>query len=107
MSSGEMARYSMTKTMNLSLAKSLSKLTKGTNVTVNTIAGFDFNRRSRGYDTKNVSKQYNSERNGSLTLCEESQIRFLRFSALSARKKSKDLQRIYPVLLHLLSPAPH
>ena len=37
MPSGEMAQYSMTKTMNLSLAKSLSKLTKGTNVTVNTI----------------------------------------------------------------------
>ena len=37
MPSGEMPQYSMTKTMNLSLAKSLSKLTKGTNVTVNTI----------------------------------------------------------------------
>ncbi|WP_137596709.1 SDR family NAD(P)-dependent oxidoreductase [Paucilactobacillus kaifaensis] len=37
MPSGEMAQYSMTKTMNLSLAKSLSKLTKGTNVTVNTV----------------------------------------------------------------------
>lgn len=37
MPSGEMAQYSMTKTMNLSLAKSLSKLTKGTQVTVNTI----------------------------------------------------------------------
>ncbi|MBU5360464.1 SDR family oxidoreductase [Enterococcus raffinosus] len=37
MPSGEMPQYSLTKTMNLSLAKSLSKLTKGTNVTVNTI----------------------------------------------------------------------
>lgn len=37
MPSGEMAQYSMTKSMNLSLAKSLSKLTKGTKVTVNTI----------------------------------------------------------------------
>ncbi|WP_207872088.1 3-oxoacyl-[acyl-carrier protein] reductase [Enterococcus sp. DIV2402] len=37
MPSGEMAQYSMTKTMNLSLAKSLSRLTKQTNVTVNTI----------------------------------------------------------------------
>ena len=37
MPSGEMAQYSMTKTMNLSLAKSLSALTKGSNVTVNTI----------------------------------------------------------------------
>ncbi|MGC6768633.1 SDR family NAD(P)-dependent oxidoreductase [Enterococcus sp. LJL51] len=37
MPSGEMAQYSMTKTMNLSLAKSLSKLTVGTHVTVNTI----------------------------------------------------------------------
>ena len=37
MPSGEMPQYSMTKTMNLSLAKSLSKLTKGTNVTINTI----------------------------------------------------------------------
>lgn len=37
MPSGEMPQYSMTKTMNLSLAKSLSKLTKGTNVTVNTV----------------------------------------------------------------------
>lgn len=37
MPSGEMPQYSMTKTMNLSLAKSLSKLTKGTKVTVNTI----------------------------------------------------------------------
>jgi 3-oxoacyl-[acyl-carrier protein] reductase len=37
MPSGEMPQYSMTKTMNLSLAKSLSKLTKGTQVTVNTI----------------------------------------------------------------------
>lgn len=37
MPSGQMAQYSMTKTMNLSLAKSLAKLTKGTNVTVNTI----------------------------------------------------------------------
>lgn len=37
MPSGEMPQYSMTKTMNLSLAKSLSKLTKGTHVTVNTV----------------------------------------------------------------------
>lgn len=37
MPSGEMPQYSMTKTMNLSLAKSLSKLTRGTQVTVNTI----------------------------------------------------------------------
>ncbi|MFD2307683.1 SDR family NAD(P)-dependent oxidoreductase [Enterococcus termitis] len=37
MPSGEMPQYSMTKTMQLSLAKSLSKLTKGTLVTVNTI----------------------------------------------------------------------
>lgn len=37
MPSGEMPQYSMTKTMNLSLAKSLSKLTKATHVTVNTI----------------------------------------------------------------------
>lgn len=37
MPSGQMPQYSMTKTMNLSLAKSLSKLTKGTNVTVNTV----------------------------------------------------------------------
>ena len=37
MPSGEMPQYSMTKTMNLSLAKSLSKLTAGTQVTVNTI----------------------------------------------------------------------
>ena len=37
MPSGEMPQYSMTKTMNLSLAKNLSKLTKGTNVTVNTV----------------------------------------------------------------------
>lgn len=37
MPSGEMPQYSMTKTMNLSLAKSLSKLTAGTHVTVNTI----------------------------------------------------------------------
>ncbi|MCF6515451.1 SDR family NAD(P)-dependent oxidoreductase [Lactobacillus sp. S2-2] len=37
MPSGEMPQYSMTKSMNLSLAKSLSKLTKGTQVTVNTI----------------------------------------------------------------------
>lgn len=37
MPSGQMPQYSMTKTMNLSLAKSLSKLTKGTAVTVNTI----------------------------------------------------------------------
>lgn len=35
--SGQMPQYSMTKTINLSLAKSLSKLTKGTNVTVNTV----------------------------------------------------------------------
>lgn len=37
MPSGEMPQYSLTKTMNLSLAKSLSKLTIGTHVTVNTI----------------------------------------------------------------------
>lgn len=37
MPSGEMPQYSLTKTMNFSLAKSLSKLTKGTHVTVNTI----------------------------------------------------------------------
>lgn len=37
MPSGEMPQYSMTKTMNLSLAKSMSKSTKGTNVTVNTV----------------------------------------------------------------------
>lgn len=37
MPSGEMPQYSLTKTMNLSLAKSLSKLTKATHVTVNTI----------------------------------------------------------------------
>lgn len=37
MPSGEMPQYSMTKTMNLSLAKSLSKLTVGSHVTVNTI----------------------------------------------------------------------
>lgn len=37
MPSGEMPQYSLTKTMNLSLAKSLSKLTKATNVTVNTV----------------------------------------------------------------------
>lgn len=37
MPSGEMPQYSMTKSMNLSLAKSLSKLTKATHVTVNTI----------------------------------------------------------------------
>lgn len=37
MPSGEMPQYSMTKTMNLSLAKSLSKLTRGTQVTVNTV----------------------------------------------------------------------
>lgn len=37
MPSGEMPQYSLTKTMNLSLAKSLSKLTVGTHVTVNTI----------------------------------------------------------------------
>ncbi|PWG00373.1 SDR family NAD(P)-dependent oxidoreductase [Levilactobacillus bambusae] len=37
MPSGEMPQYSMTKSMNLSLAKSLSKLTVGTNVTVNTV----------------------------------------------------------------------
>lgn len=37
MPSGEMPQYSMTKSMNLSLAKSLSKLTVATHVTVNTI----------------------------------------------------------------------
>ncbi|MDR2930352.1 MAG: SDR family oxidoreductase [Propionibacteriaceae bacterium] len=37
MPSGQMPQYSMTKTMNLSLAKSLSKLTRGTSVTVNTV----------------------------------------------------------------------
>lgn len=37
MPSGEMPQYSLTKTMNLSLAKSLSKLTVGTHATVNTI----------------------------------------------------------------------
>ncbi len=37
MPSGEMPQYSLTKTMNLSLAKSLSKLTVGTHITVNTI----------------------------------------------------------------------
>ena len=37
MPSGEMPQYSMTKSMNLSLAKSLSKLTVGTKVTVNTV----------------------------------------------------------------------
>lgn len=37
MPSGEMPQYSMTKTMNLSLAKSMSKLTVATHVTVNTI----------------------------------------------------------------------
>ena len=37
MPSGEMPQYSLTKTMNLSIAKSLSKLTAGTHVTVNTI----------------------------------------------------------------------
>lgn len=37
MPSGEMPQYSMTKTMNLSLAKSLSKLTVKTHVTVNTV----------------------------------------------------------------------
>lgn len=37
MPSGEMPQYSMTKSMNLSLAKSLSKLTVGTHVTVNTV----------------------------------------------------------------------
>jgi 3-oxoacyl-[acyl-carrier protein] reductase len=37
MPSGEMPQYSMTKTMNLSLAKSLSNLTVATHVTVNTI----------------------------------------------------------------------
>jgi len=37
MPSGEMPQYSMTKSMNLSLAKSLSKLTIDTHVTVNTI----------------------------------------------------------------------
>lgn len=37
MPSGEMPQYSMTKSMNLSLAKSLSKLTASTHVTVNTV----------------------------------------------------------------------
>lgn len=37
MPSGEMPQYSMTKTMNLSLAKSLANLTTGTHVTVNTV----------------------------------------------------------------------
>ena len=37
MPSGEMPQYSMTKSINLSLAKSLSKLTVDTHVTVNTI----------------------------------------------------------------------
>lgn len=37
MPSGQMPQYCMTKSMLLSLAKSLSKLTKGTEVTVNTI----------------------------------------------------------------------
>ncbi|WP_077736361.1 SDR family NAD(P)-dependent oxidoreductase [Bacillus sonorensis] len=37
MPSGQMPQYSMTKSMLLSLSKSLSKLTKGTEVTVNTI----------------------------------------------------------------------
>lgn len=37
MPSGEMPQYSMTKSMNLSLAKSLSKLTVASHVTVNTI----------------------------------------------------------------------
>ncbi len=37
MPSGQMPQYCMTKSMLLSLAKSLSKLTKGTDVTVNTI----------------------------------------------------------------------
>lgn len=37
MPSGEMPQYSMTKSMQLSLAKCLSKFTKGTNVTVNTV----------------------------------------------------------------------
>lgn len=37
MPSGEMPQYSMTKTMNLSLAKSLSKLTIGSQVTINTV----------------------------------------------------------------------
>ncbi|WP_433958406.1 SDR family NAD(P)-dependent oxidoreductase [Cytobacillus horneckiae] len=37
MPSGQMPQYCMTKTMLLSLSKSLSKLTKGTEVTVNTI----------------------------------------------------------------------
>lgn len=37
MPSGEMAHYSMTKTMQLSLAKTLANQTKGTRVTVNTI----------------------------------------------------------------------
>lgn len=37
MPSGQMPQYAMTKTMLLSLSKSLSKLTRGTEVTVNTI----------------------------------------------------------------------
>ncbi|CAM3684877.1 3-oxoacyl-[acyl-carrier protein] reductase [Paenibacillus lactis] len=37
MPSGQMPQYGVTKSMLLSLAKSLSKLTKGTEVTVNTI----------------------------------------------------------------------
>ncbi|APU70797.1 SDR family NAD(P)-dependent oxidoreductase [Companilactobacillus crustorum] len=37
MPSGEMPQYNMTKSMNLSLAKSLSKLTVDTHVTINTI----------------------------------------------------------------------
>ncbi|MCC3236381.1 SDR family oxidoreductase [Pediococcus acidilactici] len=37
MPAGEMPQYSMMKTMNLSLAKSLSNLTVGTHVTVNTV----------------------------------------------------------------------
>ncbi len=37
MPSGQMPQYCMTKTMLLSLSKSLSQLTKGTEVTVNTI----------------------------------------------------------------------
>jgi len=37
MPSGEMPQYSMTKSMNLSLAKRLSKLTVGSHVTVNTV----------------------------------------------------------------------
>lgn len=37
MPSGQMPQYSMTKTMELALAKSLAKLTRGTAVTVNTV----------------------------------------------------------------------